>query len=207
LILTTNWNVLKILKVVAPHGSLRHLELNIGIIIPMNIQEEWKEVFSQICTRLSYFGGWTDIDRPDFEAFAPLVNAKYLTTLKLRYLPTSETFRQMADNYTCLQNVDFSNIDDWSENSDVTYFLDKQKETLTSLVIVIWAISLKLPTFNILKKLSSNTHQISLIMMSAKFLWLMDNRYTLKLKTQIHNVYINVMNLSTFCPYKKTGTF
>jgi hypothetical protein len=42
----------------------------------------------------------------------------------------------MADNYTCLQNVEFIvEIDDWSENSDVTYFLDKQKETLTSLVI------------------------------------------------------------------------
>jgi hypothetical protein len=57
-VILTTWNVLKILKVVAPHGSLRHLELNIGIMIPMNNREEWKQVFSQICTRLTSFRGW-----------------------------------------------------------------------------------------------------------------------------------------------------
>jgi hypothetical protein len=140
LILTSYEDVFKILKVVAPHGSLRHLELLMDVAFPMQEnQEEWKKVFSQICTRLTSFRGFPMIREAfeDFEAFAPLVNAKYLTTLKLiRLLPRSETFRQMADNYTCLQNVEFdAGIDDWSETSDVTYFLDKQKETLTSLVI------------------------------------------------------------------------
>jgi hypothetical protein len=104
------------------------------IRIPVNKQEEWKKVLSQICTKLASFclqsnnAGYLDF-------LDPLVNAKYLTTLKLGRLPTPETFRQMADNYTCLQNVEFLYDVDCSENSDVAYFLEKQKDTLTSLSI------------------------------------------------------------------------
>jgi hypothetical protein len=71
---------------------------------------------------------------PHYDCLAPLVNAKYLTTLKLGKVPTSTTFRQMADNYTCIQHVDFYGCDS-SENSDVAYFLEKQSETLTSITL------------------------------------------------------------------------
>jgi hypothetical protein len=109
----------------------------------MDINEtEWKKVFSQICAKLTAFKSTWMIRNDDYDYLAPLVNAKYLTTLKLGRLPTSEQFRQMADSYTCLQNVEFFNsgsIDsdsiDCSENSDVAYFLEKQSLTLTSLAI------------------------------------------------------------------------
>jgi hypothetical protein len=123
----------EILKVVAQHGSLRHLELPIYCSIPVNNQEEWKEVFSQICTRLTYFkspSAW--LLTPG--CFAPLVQAKFLTTLKLGSLPSSENFRQMADNYTCLQNIAFYKVNG-RDYLDVAYFLQKQSETVTSLEI------------------------------------------------------------------------
>jgi hypothetical protein len=140
LTLETCLNVLEVLKVVAPHGSLRHLELKKNLQFHAdggirNQDEEWKKVFSQICSKLTSFEYF---ELEDFNCLAPLVNAKYLTTLKLEGLPTSETFRYMADNYTCLQNVEFDDIEDCSENSELAHFLEKQSGTLTSLVIVTW---------------------------------------------------------------------
>jgi hypothetical protein len=129
-------DVLEILKVVASHGSLRHLCFSIDIRVPWsgNYREEWNEVFSQICAKLVSFN-LPDLDFDHrFDCLPPLVNAKNLTQLTLGRLPTSETFRQMADNYICLQNVNFHGID-CSEHSDVAYFIEKQCETLTSLVI------------------------------------------------------------------------
>jgi hypothetical protein len=67
-----------------------------------------------------------------FDILAPLVNATYLTTLTLGEAPISETFRKMADNYTCLQDFQMFDSPNWS---DVEYFLEKQCETLTSLKI------------------------------------------------------------------------
>jgi hypothetical protein len=49
---------LKILKVVAPHGRLRHLEFFMGfkeMPVPVDDQKEWTEVFSQICAKLIAF--------------------------------------------------------------------------------------------------------------------------------------------------------
>jgi hypothetical protein len=138
-------NVLKILKVVAQHGSLRHLEFELYWTVPVNNREEWNKVFSQICTRLTSFKSPFSSRSGAFFAseyfasshsFAPLVNAKFLTTLKLGGLPSSETFRQMADNYTCLQNFEvLKGFVDLSQISDMAYFLEKQSETLTSLKI------------------------------------------------------------------------
>jgi hypothetical protein len=135
-----NDDILEILKVVAPHGSLRHLDLGLSMFndlsISENNQEEWEEVFSQICAKLTSFESDLMTIGDDFDCYAPLANAKYLTTLKLVNLPSSETIREMADNYTCLQNIEFFDGDvDCSENSDVAYFLEKQSETLTSLMI------------------------------------------------------------------------
>jgi hypothetical protein len=123
----------EILKVVAQHGSLRHLELPFIWSIPVNNQEEWKDVFSQICTRLTSFKSPSAWSTPG--CFDPLVKAKFLTTLKLGSFPSSETFRQMADNYTCLQNIEFYKAFNSRDYSDVAYFLEKQSETLTSLKI------------------------------------------------------------------------
>jgi hypothetical protein len=135
-------NILKILKVVAQHGTLRHLELEFYWIGYHNNQEEWNKVFSQICTRLTSFKSphWHHLFRASVsDSFAPLVNAKFLTTLKLGGLPSSETFRQMADNYTCLQNFEvLEGFVDLSQISDMAYFLEKQSETLTSLKITTW---------------------------------------------------------------------
>jgi hypothetical protein len=132
-------NILKILKVVAQHDSLRHLELPINVDIPWNNQQEWKKVFSQICTRLTSFKSSRNWMGDDI--FAPLVKAKFLTTLKVGSF-SSETFRKMADNYTCLQNLtclqtpdSYLNNFELSPNSDVAYLLKKQSETLTSLKI------------------------------------------------------------------------
>jgi hypothetical protein len=79
----------EILKVVAQHGSLRHLELPFIWSIPVNNQEEWKDVFSQICTRLTSFKSPSAWSTPG--CFDPLVKAKILTTLKLGSFPSSET--------------------------------------------------------------------------------------------------------------------
>jgi hypothetical protein len=158
---------LEILKVVAPHSNLRHLEFhgdgqtNHGVT---DIQEECKEVLSQIYAKLTtfkYFGSMLGHDFLDgslsdvvfvdvlsqqfFDGsllevliLDQLVNAKNLTMLTLPRLPRSETLRQMAENYTCLQYVDLTpmcgNVD-CSENSDWAYFLEKQCQTLTSLKI------------------------------------------------------------------------
>jgi hypothetical protein len=105
----------------------------------MDNETEWKKVFSQICAKLTVFKS-TWMIRNDY--LAPLVNAKYLSTLKLERLPTSERLRQMADNYTCLQNVEFYDLGpvDCSENSDVAYFLKKQSKTLTSFTAETWSM-------------------------------------------------------------------
>jgi hypothetical protein len=132
-----NWDVLAILKVVAPHGSLRHLEFCIDMesVWPVEDQDEWNEAFPQICATLTTLDCYCYVEEDNgFDCLAPLVNAKNMTTLKLEKLITSDTFRQMADNYTCLQNVDLYDFD-CSENSDVAYFLEKQSKTLTSLNI------------------------------------------------------------------------
>jgi hypothetical protein len=58
LILDCHYNVLEILKVVAPHNSLRHLEFAIGmpgICMSVKYQAEWNEVFSRICAKLTTF--------------------------------------------------------------------------------------------------------------------------------------------------------
>jgi hypothetical protein len=47
-------DMLEILKVVVPHGTLRHLELNMEIIDDNDI-EEWRDVFSQIFAKLTTF--------------------------------------------------------------------------------------------------------------------------------------------------------
>jgi hypothetical protein len=124
--------VLEILKVVAPHGSLRHLEFGIWYMVVVPV--EWNEVFSQICAKLTsieYFG-----ERLAPDCLAPLEKAKNLTWLKLQQaLPTAETFRQMANNYMCLQNIDLNYVD-CSEKSAMAYFLEKQSHTLTSLRIM-----------------------------------------------------------------------
>jgi hypothetical protein len=135
---------LEILKVVAPHSNLRHLEFhgdgqtNHGVT---DIQEECKEVLSQIYAKLTTFklnDVFWDGSLLDDVFLDQLVNAKNLTTLTLPRLPRSETLRQMAENYTCLQYVDLTpmcgNVD-CSENSDWAYFLEKQCQTLTSLKI------------------------------------------------------------------------
>jgi Leucine-rich repeat (LRR) protein len=101
-------------------------------------QDEWNEVFSQICAKLiTYNFTWLGdrIDNVGYDFLAPLANAKNLTTLKLRGIPSSETFRQMADNYTCLKNLEFYCDVNVEENSDVAYFLEKQSQTLTSIII------------------------------------------------------------------------
>jgi hypothetical protein len=131
-------DLLEILKVVAPHGSLRHLVLpeHEAFILPLNNQEEWKIVFSQICAKLTTFElvSWNGYE--GFCWVAPLINAKHLATLELATLPPSETFRKMADNYTCLQNVEFLGHEhDCSEYYDMAYFFAKQRDTLTSLKI------------------------------------------------------------------------
>jgi hypothetical protein len=130
--------LMDILNAVKPHGSLRHLKLN---IIPLDEdEEEWNQVFSQICLKLTSLSFNVSVPSNYFEEYlvfdylAPLVNAKYLTTLKLDSFPSYEIFRQMADNYTCLQNVDFNQVD-CSENSDVVYFLERQCETITNLQV------------------------------------------------------------------------
>jgi hypothetical protein len=132
-------NVLEVFKAVAPHGSLRHLCFVIGRPLPVADQKEWMDVFSQICAKLTTFRYYNfELETPGeedgFDCLAPLANAKYLTTLTLSTIPSSETFRQMADNYTCLQNVNLYGFD-CSESSDVAYFLEEQSQTLTSLKI------------------------------------------------------------------------
>jgi hypothetical protein len=127
-------NVFEILKVVAPHGSLKHLEVR-DIHIPSAVEdrEAWIEVFFQICAKLTTFKCTGEVSL-GFDCLAPLANAKNLTTLKSG-VPTSETFRQMADNYTGLQNLRIYGWVDCEENSDLAYFLEKQSQTLTSLRI------------------------------------------------------------------------
>jgi hypothetical protein len=131
--------ILDILKVVAPHGSLRHLEFVMEWPVPDKHEEDWKEVFSQICAKLTSIKYRESKKhcgpmKPSY-CLAPLENAKNLTWLTLENaLLTSETFRQIADNYTCLQNVHFFDVD-CSENSAMAYFLEKQSHTLTSLNI------------------------------------------------------------------------
>jgi hypothetical protein len=100
----------------------------------VELQDEWKEVLSQICAKLTTF---KFMDKSDDGFLDPLVNAKNLTTLTLKTLPRSETLRQMAENYTCLQYVDLSSTShNCSENSDIAYLLEKQSQTLTSLKIL-----------------------------------------------------------------------
>jgi hypothetical protein len=53
----------------------------------------------------------------------------------------------MADNYTCLKNLQFYCAVNVEENSDVAYFLEKQSQTLTS----IWMTT---PTENPLPAIS-----------------------------------------------------
>jgi hypothetical protein len=122
----------KIVQIVSQHGYLRHLVLTQGKIIE-NDQEDWQEALSKICPKLKVL----DISYLSYPQYclAPLVNAKWLTTLKLSRLPTSATFRQMADNCVCLQTLHLHGLIDCSENSDMAYFLDKQSKTLTSLTI------------------------------------------------------------------------
>jgi hypothetical protein len=63
-------------------------------------QDEWNEVFSQICAKLiTYNFTWLGdrIDNVGYDFLAPLANAKNLTTLKLRGIPSSETFRQRQE--------------------------------------------------------------------------------------------------------------
>jgi hypothetical protein len=97
-------------------------------------QENWHEALSQICPNLKVLDiGCLLRSPPNY--LAPIVNAKHLTTLKLGMVPTSELFRQMANNYICLQNVELINGVDCSEYSDFAYFLEKQSKTLTSLTV------------------------------------------------------------------------
>jgi hypothetical protein len=59
----------------------------------------------------------------------------------------------MADNYTCLQDVTFFEVDisEYSNNVDtVAYFLKKQSETLTSLDI--WSSTMDLDLKNAISK-------------------------------------------------------
>jgi hypothetical protein len=138
-------SVLKIIQILGrPHSNLRHLEL-FGNLECMSHQEwqDWQEAWSYICPKLKVLKfGWlvldwfytSDID--DYDYLAPLVNAKYLTTLQLTKIPTSTTLRQMADNYICLRSLACLDcFKDSLENSGMAYFLDKQSETLTSLKI------------------------------------------------------------------------
>jgi hypothetical protein len=139
---------LKILKVVAPHGNLRHLEFHYAVYFRVEHRDELKEVLSQICAKLTTFkfininlpdvASWTCGTYTDNGFFDPLVNAKNLTTLTLARLPRSETLRQMAENYTCLQYLDLTSLRvnvDCSENSDLASCLEKQRQTMTSLKI------------------------------------------------------------------------
>jgi hypothetical protein len=134
--------VLKVLKIVAPHGNLRHLELQ-SVCVNGSDQEDWQEALTHICPKLKVLNIgqlWTT-ETHSYDCLAPIVNATYLKTLTLGSVPTSETFRQMANYYTCLQNVLFDDMFyvDCSECSDLAYFLDKQSETLTSLTISTWS--------------------------------------------------------------------
>jgi hypothetical protein len=160
-------NFLTILKAVAQHDSLRHLEISFYVGIPISNLDEWKEVFSQIGTRLTSFKSSYLFGASD--TFAPLVNAKFLTTLQLIVLPSSETFRQMADNYTCLQNFDllgsfYEACYDFNQNSDMAldmaYFIEKQCETLTSLKIcaLTWDTMTAISKCRNLKKLDLSCH-------------------------------------------------
>jgi hypothetical protein len=129
------WNVLEVLKVVAPHGSLRHLKINNAIRLPVEDQEDWKEVFSSICEKLTTFSHIIrdSMIPDDIDVLAPLANASMLESLELDGKPNA--FRQMADNYTCLQNLKIYDDVDCEENSDMAYFLEKQSQTLTCLSI------------------------------------------------------------------------
>jgi hypothetical protein len=151
LILGNHLDILEILKTVAPHGSLRHIDFSTQMPAPDH-PEEWKAVFSQICAKITSVTsiGWR-YEENDFDFLAPLANAKYLTRLAIT-LPSSETFRQMADNYTCLQHVSLYGVD-CSENSDVAYFLEKQRQTLTSLAI-------STPTWNLLPPAISKSQNL-----------------------------------------------
>jgi hypothetical protein len=116
-----------------PPGRVKTNKQTYGMEWPVP-EEIWKEVFSQICAKLTYIV-YFGIAEPPFDYLAPLENAKKLSWLKIqRALLTSETVRQMADNYTCLQSVDLHDVD-CSKNSAMEYFLEKQSHTLTSLKI------------------------------------------------------------------------
>jgi hypothetical protein len=155
LILGHHLDILEILKIVAPHGSLRHIDFSSQMPAPDH-PEEWRAVFSQICAKItSVTSIGYGYKENYFDFLAPLVNAKYLTRLAMT-LPSSETFRQMADNYTCLQHVSLYMAIDCSENSDVAYFLEKQSLTLTSLEISTgtWNLLPAISKSQNLKKLS-----------------------------------------------------
>jgi hypothetical protein len=127
---------MKIVQIVAQHGNLRHLVVNHGFLIEDDDQKDWQEALSKICPKLKFLDiGYMHMESPQY-CLAPLENAKWLTTLKLRELPSSATFRQMADNYVCFQTLHLHGLIDCSENSDMAYFLDKQSKTLTSLTIM-----------------------------------------------------------------------
>jgi hypothetical protein len=125
-------NVLEILKVVAPHDSLRLLDLKMNLQknIRKNQLPEWQKIFSQVSSKLTSF---ENLGPEWFNCFAPLVNAKYLTTLRLG--ESRSRSRVMANKYTCLKNVEFVEIDDCSNNSELAHFLEKHSGTVTTLVL------------------------------------------------------------------------
>jgi hypothetical protein len=118
---------------------LRHLKIVPRVLrIPVEDQEKWNEVFSQICAKLTTLNFyWIEIPIVEvgFDFLAPIASAKNLTMLKLMASPSSETFRQMADNYTCLKNLEICCDVNFAENSNLAYFLEKQSQTLTSIMI------------------------------------------------------------------------
>jgi hypothetical protein len=89
-------DILEILKVVAPRGSLRHLELcNVDDRDSVKTRAGKSKVLSQIFANLTTYvlsgnySGRYDMD----DYLDPLVNAKNLTTLRLDTMPTSKTLR------------------------------------------------------------------------------------------------------------------
>jgi hypothetical protein len=106
----------------------KHLELKMDLRnnIRKNQIPEWQNIFSQVSSNLTYF---VNLGPECFNCFAPLVNAKYLTTLRLGESRSRSTI--MANKYTCLEKVEFVEIADCSNNSELAQFLQKNSGTVT----------------------------------------------------------------------------